>query len=86
MLEPFKLTKPNLSDIDEADLNKKLQDNTEVFMEAINEVSEPFYYYWDKIQYRNIIPGDINPKEFWYIVKQVRKYSSRKTKIKAENG
>ena len=38
MLEPFKLTKPNLSDIDEADLNKKLQDNTEVFMEAINEV------------------------------------------------
>jgi Fic family protein len=28
----------------------------------------------------------MEPEEFWYFVKQVRKYSSRKTVIKAENG
>lgn len=86
MLEPYKLTKPDLSNIDEAGLNKKLKENTDVFMEAIYSISEPIYYYWDKIQFSAKIPKDLTPKEFWYIVKQVRKYSSRKTVIKAENG
>ncbi len=86
MLQPYKLIKPDLSTIDEAGLNKKLKENVDVFMESIYSVSEPTYYFWDKVQYSTKIPINITPKEFWYIVKQVRKYSSRKTAIKAENG
>ena len=79
MLQQYKLIKPDLSTIDEAGLNKKLKDNVDVFMESIYSVSEPIYYFWDKVQYSAKNPKDITPKEFWYTVKQVRKYSSRKT-------
>lgn len=86
MLQQYKLTKPDLSKIDEIGFNKKLKDKTDAFMEAAYLLSEPIYYYWDKIQYSTKIPKGTTPKEFWYFVKQVRKYSSRKSVIKSESG
>lgn len=86
MLQPYKLIKPDLSSIDEVALNKKLKDKNDIFVDAVYAVSEPVYNYWDKIQYSSKIPKDITPEELWYFVKQVRKYSSRKTILKAENG
>ena len=41
---------------------------------------------WDKIKHNTKVPKNVAPEEFWWFVKQVRKYSSRKTVIKAENG
>lgn len=84
MLQQYKLVKPDLSDINEAVAAKKFANNNEL-KEAVYAVSEPVYRYWDEIQYSSKIPKVVTPKEFWYYVKQVRKYSSRKTILKAEN-
>ena len=86
MLRPYILTKPNLSSIDEASLSQKLGSKNDDFVESIYAVSEPIYYYWDKIKHNTKVPKNVAPEEFWWFVKQVRKYSSRKTVIKAENG
>jgi len=50
------------------------------------KVSESLYLYWDKARYSTKIPKNLTPEEFWFFIKQVRKYSSRKTVIKAESG
>ena len=85
MLQPYKLEKPDFSSLDEPSLSKKFEQVGEGLMEAVYTVSEPIYYYWDKIRYKKI-PQGLSPIEFWYFVKQVRKYSSRKTIIKADSG
>lgn len=86
MLKPYKLEKPDLSSFDESVFSKKLKEIKLDPSEAVYTVNEPVYYYWDKIQYSTKIPSGLSPAEFWFYVKQVRKYSSRKTVIKAENG
>lgn len=86
MLPQYKLKQPNLSAINEVEFAKKIKDKNDALMEAMYAVSEPIYLHWDKIQYSTKIPEGVTPEEFWYFVKQVRKYSSRKTLIKAETG
>lgn len=86
MLQQYKLNKPNLSKIDEAKFTTKIKGKSEILMEAVYSVSESAYLYWDKAQHSTRIPKEITPEEFWYFVKQVRKYSSRKSVIRAENG
>ncbi len=85
MLQQYKLEKPNISSLESASLFTKFDHMKEDIVELIHEVSEPIYYYWDKIKYKKI-PQGLSPVEFWYFVKQVRKYSSRKTIIKSESG
>ncbi|EKD67234.1 MAG: hypothetical protein ACD_48C00526G0003, partial [uncultured bacterium] len=85
MLTQYKLHKPDLSRINEAVLTKKIK-NSDALMEAMHAINDQSYLYWDKIQYSAKIPNDTTPEEFWYFVKQVRKYSSRKSVIKAESG
>lgn len=86
MLTLYKLIKPNLSEVDEAKLAKKLNENIDLYMESITAVSEPIYYYWDRIKYFTKIPKDLKPEEFWSTVKLVRKYSSRKITVRTEKG
>ena len=86
MLTLYKLIKPNLSGIDEAELAKKLTENIDSYVESTTAVNEPVYYYWDRIRYLEKIPKDLKPEEFWNTVKLVRKYSSRKITIKTEEG
>ena len=86
MLELYKLEKPDFALLgDNPSFLKKTGQAGEALMEAVYSVSEPIYLYWDKIRYKKI-PHGLSPVEFWYFVKQVRKYSSRKTIIKAESG
>ncbi len=86
MLQLYKLSQPDLSTINESVFAKKIKDKSDVLMEAVYAVSEPTYLHWDKIQYSAKIPKDLTPEEFWYFLKQVRRYSSRKSVIKTENG
>ncbi len=86
MLTPYKIEKPNLSSFDEGLFSKKIKELKADPMEAVYAVSEPVYYYWNKIQYSPKIPSGLSPIEFWFYVKQIRKHSSRKTMIRAETG
>lgn len=86
MLQPYKLEKPDLSSFDEGIFSKKLKELGTDPVEAVYAVSEPVYYYWDKVQYSTKIPSGLSPTEFWFYVKQIRKHSSRKTPIRAETG
>lgn len=86
MLQPYKLEKPDLSSFDEGVFSKKLKGLKKDPMEAVYAVSEPVYYYWDKVQYSTKIPSGLSPTEFWFYVKQIRRHSSRKTPIRAETG
>lgn len=86
MLIPFKLIKPDLSKIDETSVSKKLNENIDIYREPIYAASEPIYSYWDKVKYLSNIPAELKPDEFWYMVRRVRKFSSRKIPVMAENG
>src|SRR5947207_1491732 len=86
MLRQFKIDKPRISTLDEMSFAKRLKETNESLMEAVYAVNEPIYCSWNKAQYNTKIPKNIAPVEFWYFVKQVRKYASRKTSIKAESG
>lgn len=86
MLQPFKLAKPDLSTVNATDVAARLKDKNDEIREAVHAVSEPIYYYWDKVQYSPKIPSYLTPIEFWHVTKQIRTYASRKTGIQAENG
>lgn len=85
-MQPFKLIKPDLSAVNLADIATRLKDKNDEIREAVYAVSEPIYYYWDKVQYSSKIPSYLNPVEFWYLTKQIRAHASRRTEITAENG
>lgn len=84
-MELFKLEKPDLSNIDIAKILKRYEPNRRLYGEAVYDVCEPVYYYWDKIKYK-VPPAGTSAVEFWALIKHIRKVSSRKTPIKAENG
>lgn len=86
MLQQYKLEKPDLSSIDESIISSKLKELKGDLMEAVHAVSEPIYCYWDKVRYSTKIPAGLSLAEFWFCVKQVRRFSSRKTPIRAESG
>src|SRR3989344_843609 len=86
MLTRYKLIKPSLSSINEANLNKRFHAHSDSYMESIYAVCEPIYYFWDRIQYSSHLPKNLKPEEFWNIVKIVRKYSSRKISVMTEKG
>lgn len=84
-MEEFHLEKPNLDNIDKAAVLRKYTDNQNKYISFIYKASEPEYLYWDKIKYKPI-PDDLSPEEFWYLLRQIRKLSSRPTPIKSEAG
>lgn len=86
MLEPYILPKPDGSPINAAEILSREKDKNDEIREAVYAVSEPIYQYWDKIQYSAKAPPYLSTAEFWYVVKQIRAYASRKTVIKAESG
>ncbi|MGI8420043.1 MAG: Fic family protein [Candidatus Levyibacteriota bacterium] len=81
-MDIYNIEKPNLSDIDSSGIFKQFTDNTSKFIEAIEKVNEPIYLYWDKIKYKNPVQT-CKPEEFWYLAKQIRAATARKTIIKA---
>lgn len=84
-MDRYILEKPNFNSIDTTKVLKEFTENPVNKYSFIMQVSEPRYLYWDEVKYRQI-PADMNHVEFWYLVKQIRKLSSRPTFLVAENG
>lgn len=84
-MDLYKLDKPDLSKINIAKLVELYTKNGDKYSKKVYEVSEPVYFYWDTIKYKTP-PEGINNVEYWGLVKQIRKISSRKTFIKSESG
>lgn len=81
----IKLEKPNLTNINGAEiLNKYIKDPSK-YVKYISAVNEPNYLYWDKVRYKPI-PEDMSREEFWFLVRQIRTLTARPTAIHAENG
>lgn len=83
-MDRYKLERPDFSSVDTAGILKKFTENPQNKYSAIMQVSEPRYLYWDEVRFK-FIPPDMNHLEFWYLVKQIRKLSSRPTWLTAEN-
>lgn len=84
-MNKYKLEKPDFISIDTTEVLKKFTENPGNKYPFIMQVSEPEYFYWDEVKFRPT-PPDMNHIEFWYLVKQIRKLSSRPTFLIAENG
>lgn len=84
-MDKYKLEKPDFTSIDTTEVLKKFTENPGNKYSFIMQVSEPKYFYWDEVKFRPT-PPDMNHIEFWYLVKQIRKLSSRQTFLIAENG
>jgi len=84
-MEFFKLDKPDLNLVIPSKVLELLSKDTQEYGEAVNKASEPNYYYWDTIKYKKP-PTLLSIEEYWWLIKQVRKISSRKTSIKSETG
>ena len=81
----YKLEKPDFSSIDAGGVLRRFTENPGNKYSAIMQVSEPKYLYWDDVKFKPIF-SDMGHIEFWYLVKQIRKLSSRPTFLIAENG
>ncbi len=84
-MDLFKLPKP--------DFDKVSKDKSEIFDElfsnrllipTIKVIDDENYYYWDKLKHKT--PADLEPEEFWMMVKFIRKSSAIKTVIKDDSG
>ena len=84
-MDRHKLERPDFSSIDTAGVLKEFTENPQNKYSAIMQVSEPRYLYWDEVRFKSM-PTDMNHLKFWYLVKQIRKISSRPTFLIAENG
>ncbi len=84
-MELFKIEKPNFSLIDTLGVLKKYEKDVFYYGDAVFKVSEPVYFYWDKIKYKQS-PKELNSIEFWYLVKHIRTANLKKTPIQAANG
>lgn len=84
-MENFKLDKPNFLTINVSEVLKKYEKDVNYYGGAVFAVSEPTYLYWDKIKYKQPAK-ELNPIEFWYLVKHIRTAASKSTIIKAESG
>jgi len=85
-MELFKLEKPDLSAIDIAKLFKSYSlEHADEYTDSVYKASEPIYSYWDSIKHRQP-PKGLTSLEYWGLIKNIRKLSSRKTYIKAESG
>lgn len=85
MSKLYLIEKPNLSTIDLNVTLKKFGEGGDLLTEEFNTSNEPRYLYWDKVKNKQL-KSSITKEEFWFLLKQLRKFSSKKTPIKAEDG
>ncbi|MCK5044867.1 Fic family protein [Candidatus Parcubacteria bacterium] len=82
----FRLQKPNLNKIKKDDISKVFVSGGKTEIRSfINLVSESEYLYWDKIQYKEPSPKNVQKEILWYLIKFLREQKSIKTPIKDEN-
>ena len=84
-MDLYKLEKPDISKIDPTRVMDLFGQKTQEIGEALNNASEPDYQYWDSLKHKTP-PSGLSTKEFWWLVKQIRKFTSRKTLIKTASG
>lgn len=84
-MDKIKLEKPDYSKIDGTQVLKKYLDDQSKYDKFINDVNEPTYLYWDKVQYKPT-PPDMSSEEFWFLVRQIRQLTARPTTLQAESG
>lgn len=85
MVQKYLLEKPDLAGIDSSKAIKLLGKQGSVLFEYFEKANEPRYLYWDKVK-RKKLPEGVSPAEFWFLLKQLRRFSSKKTPIKSESG
>jgi hypothetical protein len=71
--------------LDEAAVFKKFTENRDETMRYIHSISEEGYLHWEKARYVEP-PKGLTSTEAWYLAREVRKLSSIKTPVRAENG
>ncbi len=86
-MEYFKVEKPDLSKIDRAEVLNKYFKFAEKHRDTniVYELSEPKYFYWDDIRHKPI-PKGFSAIEIWFVVRELRRSSSRSTPIISEGG
>ncbi|MBI2611639.1 Fic family protein [Candidatus Gottesmanbacteria bacterium] len=84
-MDIFKLEKPDLSKINPAKILDIFSKNNQEIGEVITNASEPKYLYWDSLKHIKP-PKGLTIEEFWWLIKQIRQITSRKTPIKTEKG
>jgi len=85
MMQKYLLEKPNISKIGGDKVADLLGENSSELFEYFEKANEPKYLYWDKIK-RKSLPNIVSHEEFWFLLKRLRKFSSKKTVLKAESG
>ena len=84
-MDSIRIKKPNLANIDQTAVLEKYIKETGKYAPFLYEVNEVEYLYWDKVQYK-AIPPDLSREEFWFLVRQIRRFSARPTLIHSEYG
>ncbi len=79
------IEKPDFNSIKKSDVLEKATADGVDFYEHVKGINEPVYLYWDRAKYKHT-PSGLNPTEFWYLVKQIRKLLYVKTEIKTPSG
>lgn len=85
MNDLFLLKKPDLGSIDIKTIFKRFEEGGNQLTDEFNMSNEPIYLYWDKVKNKQL-KTSFSKEEFWFLLKQLRKFSSKKTPVKSENG
>lgn len=83
--EQYYLSKPDLKKVDKSRVFEKLEKLGEEFGRFFEKANEPRFLYWDELKYKTP-PMGLSSEEYWFLVRQLRTFSSRKTSIKTEDG
>lgn len=84
-MDRYKLDKPDLSKVNKTSILDKYIKEPQKYVPYMYEVNDQEYLYWDKMRFKPV-PEGLNHEEFWFLVRQIRKFSARPTQIRAENG
>ena len=66
--------------------NKYIHSSDNIILNIIEKTEKPAYLYWNEIKYKNWIPSNYNPLDFWLIVKFIRSIKYIQIPIKSQNG
>ena len=81
----FKLEKPDIAKIKDAQIGKLFGENKEKFFNFFQKTISPKYLYWDRVKFKEM-PKGVKSEEMWLFTKVIRRAQAEKTVIKNENG
>ena len=85
MTTVYKIVKPDLTSIGLESMVEKLRKGGDFLTEDLKKANVPKYLHWDQVRHKEF-GSDLTKEEYWFLLKQIRKISSTKTSIKAEDG